>query len=96
MFFYLLLTYHRSKEEEEAPKLYELQNIDKTIFDDETSASSTLEKIDEVSHDIQKATTVETRAIYLCRRGALLRKVVPHIVIVLLLKCVKLTAWKIC
>lgn len=70
----------RSKEEE-GPKVYELQNIDKTIFDDETSSSSTIEKVDQVTHDIQKATTVETRAIYLCRRGALLRKVIPYVIV---------------
>ena len=56
--------------------MYDLQNIDKTIFDDEESATTTSEKVDQVSRDIQKATTVETRGIYLCRRGALLRKVI--------------------
>ncbi|XP_065910074.1 uncharacterized protein [Dysidea avara] len=69
----LQITKEKSKEEG-SPKIYELQNIDKTIFDDEASESNTSEKVDEVSLDIQKATTVETKAIYLCRRGALLRK----------------------
>ena len=45
------------------------------MFDDETTNDSMRSKVEQLSIDIGKATTVETRAIYLCRRGALLRKV---------------------
>lgn len=55
--------------------ILELQNIEKTVFDDETTIDSMRSKVEQLSADITKATTVETRAVYLCRRGALLRKV---------------------
>ena len=45
------------------------------MFDDETTNDNMRSKVEQLSTDISKATTVETRAIYLCRRGALLRKV---------------------
>jgi len=77
--------------------VYELQNIDKTIFDDEMSTSSTLEKVEQVTGDIQKSTTVETRAIYLCRRGALLRKVILMSLYTIadMCMCTLYVAWKI-
>ena len=45
------------------------------MFDDETTNDNMRSKVEQLSIDIGKSTTVETRAIYLCRRGALLRKV---------------------
>ena len=67
--------YHRNKELVEEPKIHELQNIERTVFNDEMMVDNMRSKVGQLSDDIKKAATVETRAIYLCRRGALLRKV---------------------
>lgn len=67
--------HYRTKEPEEVNEIYELQNIERTVFDDEATVDNMNSKVEQMSDDIKKSTTVETRAIYLCRRGALLRKV---------------------
>ena len=66
---------YRTKEVDEGLKIYELENIEKTMFDDEATINEMKGKVDRLSSDIKKATTAETRAIHFCRRGALLRKV---------------------
>ena len=68
-------TYHRAKEADEGPKIYELENIEKTVLDDEATIHEMKDKVERLSGDIKKATTSETRAVHYCRRGALLRKV---------------------
>jgi len=71
--------WHRTKEKDEGPKIYELQNIEKTVFIDETTTIEVQGQVEQLSSDIKKATTAETRAIHYCRRGALLRRVYAHI-----------------
>ena len=67
--------YYRTKEADEGPKICELENIEKAVFDDKAMVNEMKGKVERLSGDIKKATTAETRAIHLCRRGALLRKV---------------------
>ena len=62
-----------------APRHMSLQNIEKTVFNDETTIREIQGQVEQLSVDIKKATTAETRAIHYCRRGALLRRVCSHI-----------------
>ena len=67
--------WHRIKEQDKGSKIHELQNIEKTVFSDEATIIEVQGQVEQLSSDIKKAATAETRAIYYCRRGALLRKV---------------------
>ena len=80
--------YRRTKELVEEPQIHELQNIERTVFNDEMMVDNMRSKVGQLSDDIKKAATVETRAIYLCRRGALLRKVSKHLFLSNVSNCV--------